>query len=109
MNYFVFRSLIRIFATMNMEKKNEICLRVQALRAYMREKNLQAFIFPSTDPHCGEYIPDHWMTRQWISGFDGPMDGQPLLSGCCRPAEWNSFPSDEGQTGGNTYHQPMAQ
>ena len=71
MNYFVFRSLIRIFATMNMEKKNEICLRVQALRAYMRERNLQAFIFPSTDPHCGEYVPDHWMTRKWISGFDG--------------------------------------
>ena len=71
MNYFVFRSLIRIFATMNMEKKNEICLRVQALRAYMQERNLQAFIFPSTDPHCGEYVPDHWMTRQWISGFDG--------------------------------------
>ena len=70
MNYFVFRSLIRIFATMNM-KKNEICMRVQALRAYMREKNLQAFIFPSTDPHCGEYVPDHWMTRKWISGFDG--------------------------------------
>ena len=70
MNYFVFRSLIRNFATMNM-KKNEICLRVQALRAYMQEKGLQAFIFPSTDPHCGEYVPDHWMTRQWISGFDG--------------------------------------
>ena len=49
----------------------EIELRVQALRAYMREKGLQAFIFPSTDPHCGEYVPDHWMTRKWISGFDG--------------------------------------
>ena len=56
---------------MNMEKKYEICSRVQALRAYMQERNLQAFIFPSTDPHCGEYVPDHWMTRQWISGFDG--------------------------------------
>lgn len=45
--------------------------RVRTLRAYMREKGLQAFIFPSTDPHCGEYVPEHWMTRQWISGFDG--------------------------------------
>ena len=44
---------------------------MQALRAYMQEKGLQAFIFPSTDPHCGEYVPDHWMTRKWISGFDG--------------------------------------
>lgn len=54
-----------------MENNKEICSRVQALRAYILEKGLQAFIFPSTDPHCGEYIPDHWMTRKWISGFDG--------------------------------------
>ena len=44
---------------------------MRALRTYMRERGLQAFIFPSTDPHCGEYVPEHWMTRQWISGFDG--------------------------------------
>lgn len=37
----------------------------------MREKGLSAFIFPSTDPHSGEYIPDYWMARQWISGFNG--------------------------------------
>ena len=30
-----------------------------------------AFIFPSTDPHQGEYVPEHWQTRKWISGFDG--------------------------------------
>ena len=54
-----------------MKNSIEIELRVQALRAYMREKGLQAFIFTSTDPHCGEYVPDHWMTRKWISGFDG--------------------------------------
>ena len=54
-----------------MEKNKEICSRVQALRTYMQEKGLQAFIFPSTDPHCGEYVPEHWMTRRWISGFDG--------------------------------------
>lgn len=54
-----------------MTEKEEINERVRTLRAYMREKGLQAFIFPSTDPHCGEYVPEHWMTRQWISGFDG--------------------------------------
>ena len=54
-----------------MAEKEEICQRVRALRTYMQEKGLQAFIFPSTDPHCGEYVPEHWMTRQWISGFDG--------------------------------------
>ncbi|MBR4644758.1 MAG: aminopeptidase P family protein [Bacteroidaceae bacterium] len=54
-----------------MENNKEICSRVQTLRTYMQEKGLQAFIFPSTDPHCGEYVPEHWMTRRWISGFDG--------------------------------------
>jgi Xaa-Pro aminopeptidase len=54
-----------------MAEKEEITERVRALRTYMQKKGLQAFIFPSTDPHCGEYVPEHWMTRQWISGFDG--------------------------------------
>lgn len=45
--------------------------RVEALREYLRKNGLNAFIFPSTDPHQGEYVPEHWMTRQWISGFDG--------------------------------------
>lgn len=54
-----------------MAEKNIITERVRALRTYMQERNLQAFIFPSTDPHCGEYVPEHWMARQWISGFDG--------------------------------------
>ena len=51
--------------------KQEITRRVETLRDYMRSHGLAAFIFPSTDPHNGEYVPDHWMTRQWISGFNG--------------------------------------
>ena len=50
---------------------NIIIERVEALRNYLRKNGLSAFIFPSTDPHQGEYVPEHWMTRQWISGFDG--------------------------------------
>ena len=50
---------------------NCITERVNALRDYLRRNGLQAFIFPSTDPHQGEYVPEHWQTRQWISGFDG--------------------------------------
>ena len=37
----------------------------------MQREHLAAFIFPSTDPHNGEYIPDHWKGREWISGFNG--------------------------------------
>lgn len=45
--------------------------RLAALREVMRRERLAAFIFPSTDPHSGEYVPDHWKGREWISGFDG--------------------------------------
>lgn len=48
-----------------------ICERVESLRCYLSSHHLSAFIFPSTDPHCGEYVPDHWKSREWISGFDG--------------------------------------
>ena len=51
--------------------KNCIAERVEALRDYLRRNGLSAFIIPSNDPHQGEYVPAHWQTRQWISGFDG--------------------------------------
>ena len=50
---------------------NNINERVEKLRDYLRKNGLAAFIFPSTDPHQGEYVPEHWQTRKWISGFDG--------------------------------------
>ena len=45
--------------------------RIEALREVMRCEHLSAFIFPSTDPHQGEYVPDHWKGREFISGFNG--------------------------------------
>lgn len=45
--------------------------RVAKLRAALQQKGLNAYIFPSTDPHNGEYIPDYWKAREWISGFNG--------------------------------------
>ena len=48
-----------------------ICKRLEALREVMRREGINAFIFPSTDPHNGEYVPAHWEGRKWISGFDG--------------------------------------
>lgn len=50
---------------------NEINNRLSLLREVMIRERIDAFIFPSTDPHNGEYVPEHWMGRQWISGFDG--------------------------------------
>ncbi len=48
-----------------------IAQRLAALRTIMSREHLAAFIFPSTDPHQGEYIPDHWKGREFISGFNG--------------------------------------
>ena len=45
--------------------------RLEQLREVMRRENLAAFIFTSTDPHNGEYVPDHWKGREFISGFNG--------------------------------------
>lgn len=50
---------------------NPINQRLEDLREVMRREHLSAFIFPSTDPHQGEYVPDHWKGREFISGFNG--------------------------------------
>ena len=45
--------------------------RLSDLREVMQREHLAAFIFPSSDPHQGEYVPDHWKGREFISGFNG--------------------------------------
>ena len=50
---------------------NNIKDRLQSLRELMRTEGIDAFVFPSTDPHNGEYVPDHWKGREFISGFNG--------------------------------------
>ena len=84
-NYSVFNLLFilkkRIFVMSIWQKPNRLNLlimkeyiaqRLEALREVMRRENLDAFIFPSTDPHNSEYVPDRWKGREWISGFNGP-------------------------------------
>ena len=50
---------------------NDITQRLSELRELMKREHLSAFIFPSTDPHQGEYVPYHWKGREFISGFNG--------------------------------------
>ena len=57
--------------TMTSTTMSTINQRVEALREVMRREHLSAFIFPSTDPHNSEYVPDRWKGREWISGFNG--------------------------------------
>ena len=60
-------SLNRNIKNMKTEIKNKLA----AFRAEMKAHQLSAFIVPSTDPHSGEYVPEHWESRKWISGFTG--------------------------------------
>ena len=52
-------------------RTNEIPERLSAMRQFMEEKSLDAFIIPSTDAHLSEYPPKFWESRKWISGFTG--------------------------------------
>ncbi|MGE7835093.1 aminopeptidase P family protein [Viridibacillus arvi] len=45
--------------------------RVALLRKKMLEHQIDAYIVPSFDAHLGEYVADHWKSREWISGFTG--------------------------------------
>ena len=51
----------------------EILDKITALRGFMSQNGIAAFIVPSTDPHSGEYVPAHWESRKWLSGFSGSV------------------------------------
>lgn len=51
--------------------KTLISQRVEALRHWMKAHQMHAFVIPSTDAHASEYVPQHWASREWISGFNG--------------------------------------
>jgi Xaa-Pro aminopeptidase len=44
---------------------------LELLRAYLHQNHLFAYIVPSNDPYFGEYIPDRYANRAWLSGFSG--------------------------------------
>lgn len=37
----------------------------------MQSKGIDALVVPVTDPHLGEYMPDHWKIVNWLTGFSG--------------------------------------
>ncbi|MEG2984816.1 MAG: aminopeptidase P family protein [Peptostreptococcaceae bacterium] len=45
--------------------------RLSKLRKYMSEKNIDAYIIPSSDNHQSEYVGDYFKSREYISGFTG--------------------------------------
>ncbi|WP_322970034.1 hypothetical protein [Faecalibacter sp. LW9] len=45
--------------------------KLHAIRSFMQEQNIDAYIIPSSDPHISEYLPDHYKCIEWTSGFTG--------------------------------------
>jgi Xaa-Pro aminopeptidase len=45
--------------------------RVEQLRNLMRERGIEAYIVPSSDPHQSEYVAEHYTARTFITGFNG--------------------------------------
>ena len=45
--------------------------RISNLRTKMQEEGLDAYVIFGTDPHMSEYLPEHWQTRSFITGFTG--------------------------------------
>lgn len=45
--------------------------RLAALRGVMQQRGVAACIVPTADPHLSEYLPAHWLAREWLSGFTG--------------------------------------
>jgi len=48
-----------------------IDVRLEQLRAVMKNRGIDAWIVNGTDPHLSEYVAPRWRTRAWISGFTG--------------------------------------
>ena len=42
-----------------------------SIRTSMKAESIDAFIIPNTDPHLGEYVPNHWRIIAWLTGFTG--------------------------------------
>ncbi|MBA3624842.1 MAG: aminopeptidase P family protein [Methylibium sp.] len=57
-----------------------IRLRLEQLRKAMRAKGFDAVLLPSSDPHLSEYLPGHWQSREWFSGFTGSMGTLAVLA-----------------------------
>ncbi len=45
--------------------------RLEELRKKMKARNIDFYYVPSSDPHMSEYLPEHYKTRAFISGFTG--------------------------------------
>ena len=58
-------------ATTSLSFSASIRERITRLRAVMQQHNLAAWTALMSDPHLSEYLPQHWASLRWLSGFTG--------------------------------------
>lgn len=45
--------------------------KLAVLRSALKQNSIDYYIISRSDPHLGEYIPDHWQIIKWLTGFSG--------------------------------------
>ena len=50
---------------------NTVPERLAALRAAMAANGVAVYLIPVGDPHASEYLPCHYTSLTWFSGFHG--------------------------------------
>ncbi len=50
---------------------NQIDSRIAAVQGYLRSHGLSALYISGTDVHLGEYVPERYRSREWMTGFTG--------------------------------------
>lgn len=63
--------------------------RLEALRGVMADEHLFACVIPSSDPHGGDSVIEHWESIRWITGLEGPV-GTVVVT-MTRVALWTSL------------------
>lgn len=54
--------------------------RIARLRALMNEKGVDAYLVPTDDYHCSEYVGDFFKCRKYITGFTGSAGTAVILA-----------------------------
>ena len=44
---------------------------LSSLRRLMAVNDIDAYVVRLSDPYLSEYIPRHWASLEWLSGFTG--------------------------------------
>ena len=54
--------------------------RIAKLRTLMKERGIDAYLVPTDDYHCSEYVGDFFKGRKYISGFTGSAGTAVILA-----------------------------